>query len=245
MRVDILGTKVDKVTMQQALEKVEEYIKNREHRHIITLNAEIIYRAQHEPKLKEVINAADLVTPDGAGVVWASKKLGSPLPERVTGIDLMLEIVKEAAVKGWKIYLYGAAPGVAELAAENLKQKYKNLKIVGTQNGFISSDKMPALLADIKAKNPDVLFVALGAPRQEYWIREHLEELNVPVSIGVGGSFDVIAGKVKRAPKIFQNLKLEWLYRLIKEPRRFGRMLALPKFALKIMQETRKKQRSK
>lgn len=240
MRVNILGTYVDNVTMQEALEKVEKYILERKNRHIITLNAEIIYRAQHEAKLKELINRADLVTPDGAGVVWASRKLGTPLAERVTGIDLMQELVKKAAGKGWEIYLYGAAPGTAELAAANLKKKYEHLKIVGTKHGYLSSDEMPELLADIKARRPDIIFVALGAPRQEYWIAAHLDEINVPVAIGVGGSFDVLAGKVKRAPEIFRKMKLEWLYRLLKEPSRLGRMTALPKFIYKIMQESKK-----
>lgn len=241
MKVNILGTLVDKVTMEEALAKVEEYIAGKKPRHIITLNAEIIYRAQKEPRLKTVINQADLVTPDGAGVVWASQKLGHPLPERVTGIDLMLKIAQRANEKGWKLYLYGAAPGVAEQAAQNLKKNFKDLKIVGTKHGFISSDEMGDLIDHIQAQRPDVLFVALGAPRQEYWIREHLEELQVPVCMGVGGSFDVIAGRLKRAPKIFQELKLEWLYRLLQEPKRFKRMLALPKFVLKILQETRRK----
>lgn len=244
MRVEILGTLVDKITMEDALAKVEAFIREEKPRHIITLNAEIIYRAQTEARLKKVINQADLVTPDGAGVVWASHKLGDPLPERVTGIDLMLKIAEQASQKGWKLYLYGAAPGVAKQAARNLEKNFTGIKIVGTKHGFLSSKEMDEMIAHIKAQKPQVLFVALGAPRQEYWIREHLEELQVPVCMGVGGSFDVISGKVKRAPKIFQDLHLEWFYRLLKEPKRFKRMLALPKFVLKIMQETRKKKRS-
>jgi len=241
MKANILGCQVDKITMDEAVKKVASYIKNKENRHIITLNAEILYRALSDEKLKTVINQADLVTPDGAGIVWASRKLGDPVPERVTGIDLMEALVKEASQQGWKLYLYGAAPGVAELAAANLQKKYKNLNIVGTKDGYISSDLMPDLVADIQAKKPDILFVALGAPKQEFWINMYKDIIRVPVSIGVGGSFDVLAGQVKRAPKLFQDLHAEWLYRLIKEPRRYKRMMALPKFVLKIMQEKRKK----
>jgi len=244
MKTNILGCQVDKLTMDEAVKKVESYIKNKENRHIITLNAEILYRALSDEKLKTVINQADLVTPDGAGIVWASRKLGDPVPERVTGIDLMEALVKEASHKGWKLYLYGAAPGVAELAAANLQKKYKNLNIVGTKDGYISSDLMPDLVADIQAKKPDILFVALGAPKQEFWINMYKEIIHVPVSIGVGGSFDVLAGQVKRAPKLFQDLHAEWLYRLIKEPWRYKRMMALPKFVLKILQEKRKKRSS-
>ena len=241
MKANILGCQVDKITMDEAVKKVASYIKNKENRHIITLNAEILYRALSDEKLKTVINQADLVTPDGAAIVWASRKLGDPVPERVTGIDLMEALVKEASQQGWKLYLYGAAPGVAELAAANLQKKYKNLNIVGTKDGYISSDLMPDLVADIQAKKPDILFVALGAPKQEFWINMYKDIIRVPVSIGVGGSFDVLAGQVKRAPKLFQDLHAEWLYRLIKEPRRYKRMMALPKFVLKIMQEKRKK----
>ena len=244
MKTNILGCSIDKVTMDQAIEIVESYINTGKHHHIITLNAEILYNAQSDEKLKAIIQQADLVTADGAGIVWASNHLGDPVPQRVTGIDLMEALVKVAAEKGWKLYFFGAAPGVAELAAENLQKKHKNLKIVGTKDGYRSSKQMPELLADIKEKKPDILFVALGAPRQEFWIKEHKELLQVPVAIGVGGSFDVLAGKVKRAPKIFQQLHAEWLYRLLKEPWRYKRMMALPKFILKIMQEKRNHLRS-
>jgi N-acetylglucosaminyldiphosphoundecaprenol N-acetyl-beta-D-mannosaminyltransferase len=247
MRTKILGCPIDKITMEQAVQKVTSYINEKniqKYRHIITLNAEILYKALSDQKLKAVINQADLVTPDGSGIVWASKELGDSVPERVTGIDLMEALVQQANLQGWKLYFYGAAPGIAQLAAKNLQNKYKNLNIVGTKDGFISSDLMPELLADIKSKKPDILFVALGAPKQEFWINMYKDIIQVPVSIGVGGSFDVLAGKVKRAPKLFQKLHAEWLYRLIKEPWRYKRMMALPKFILKIMQEKRNKRSS-
>lgn len=230
MKAVILGAKVDAVDMEGAVDRIRRFIREGTSHHVITLNAEIIYRAQQEPELMQVINQADLVTPDGAGVVWAARYLGTPVPERVTGIDLMLELARAASAEGWRLYLYGAAPGVAEKAAQNLQKKHKNLQIVGTSHGFLTSNDMGFLVQDIKAKRPDILLVALGAPGQEYWIREHLDQLGVPVCMGVGGSFDVVAGKIKRAPRWVQRVHAEWLYRLVKEPRRFKRMLALPKF---------------
>ncbi|MBS4024278.1 MAG: WecB/TagA/CpsF family glycosyltransferase [Clostridia bacterium] len=244
-KVAILDAQVDGLDMQGAIDFVAKTIAEARNaglqaakpKHIITLNAEIIYRAQSEPELLEIINQADLVTPDGAGVVWAAQYLGTPVPGRVTGIDLLQEVVREADQKGWQLFFFGGAPGVADKAVENLKKKYKNIKIVGTKHGYISSkEEEKELTEKIKNAAPDIIFVALGAPRQEYWIKKHKDFLQVPVCIGVGGSFDVIAGKVTRAPGWMQQAKLEWLYRLVKEPARYKRMLALPKFMLKVIQ---------
>ena len=232
VKADILGCNVDRIGMNETLQKIEKFIQSRETNHIITLNAEIIYRAQNDSKLKEIINDADLVTPDGSGVVWASKHLNAPVPERVTGIDLTLKLAELASKKGWTFYFYGGAPSVAEAAAQSLQQKYKELKVVGTCHGYITEAEKQNLLEDIKEKQPDILLVALGAPRQEFWIKDHQKIIQVPVCIGVGGSLDVIAGKVKRAPVYIQKAGLEWLYRLIKEPHRIGRMMALPRFTI-------------
>ena len=234
-KINILGCNVDNVDTSLTLQIIDSYIKERTPRHIITLNAEIIYRALNEPTLKEIINDADLVTPDGAGVVWAAKHLGVPLKERVTGIDLLTKISSLAPQKGWKLYFYGGAEGVCAEAKAKLEKQFTGINIVGTKHGFLSHEETQEMIADIKASQPDIIFVALGAPRQEYWIKEHKAKLGIPVSIGVGGSFDVIAGKAKRAPVIMQNLKLEWLYRLAKEPWRYKRMLALPKFVIEVM----------
>lgn len=234
MKVDILGCKVDRIDMDGALQKIEEFIHSGKPHHIITLNAEIIHRAQSDPKLKQIINEADLVTPDGSGVVWAANYLGAPVPERVTGIDLTLKLTEVAAKKGWTFYYYGGAPTVAETAAENLQKKYTGLKVIGTCHGYISGLEKEELLKDIKKRKPDILLVALGAPMQEFWIKDHQKELQIPVYIGIGGSFDVISGKATRAPVFFQKAGLEWLYRLIKEPHRIGRMTALPKFSIQV-----------
>ncbi|MGI6678075.1 MAG: WecB/TagA/CpsF family glycosyltransferase [Dehalobacterium sp.] len=233
--LEILGVRVDKVDMMEALCLVDSYIQSGNFHHVITLNAEIIYQAQFNEDLKELINGANLVTPDGAGIVWAAGYLGEPVKERVTGIDLMLEICKQAHHNGWRIFLLGGAPGVAEEASQALREKHPNINIVGTHHGYFKEKEEEAVLAQIRQAEPDLIFVALGAPRQEFWIRAHREQLPVKIAIGVGGSFDVVSGRVKRAPLWMQKMKLEWLARLIKEPWRFKRMLSLPKFVLLVM----------
>ncbi|MEL7568059.1 MAG: WecB/TagA/CpsF family glycosyltransferase [Dehalobacterium sp.] len=233
--IKILGVRVDKVDMMDALCYVDSFIQGDGFHHIITLNAEIIYQAQFNQSLKELINSADLITPDGAGIVWAAGYLGEPVPERVTGIDLMLELCKQAHHNGWKIFLLGGSPGVADEAADNLQAQYPNINIVGTHHGYFNEAEEGRVLELVRQADPDLLFVALGAPHQEFWIREHKEELPVKIAVGVGGSFDVVSGRVKRAPVWMQKLKLEWLARLIKEPWRFKRMLSLPKFVLMVI----------
>lgn len=231
MEITLLGAKISSKKMQETVSEISSYITKRTINHIITLNAEILYRAQFDRELMDTINQAQLVTPDGAGIVWASRILGTPVPERVTGIDLTLELVKEAHKKGWRIALYGGRPGVAREAANNLQKKYPKLKIVGTYHGYLSSKEEDEFRREIREINPDILFVALGAPKQEFWIRDNKETLGVPVLMGVGGTLDVLAGRAKRAPGWMQQAHLEWLYRLIREPWRYKRMLALPKFA--------------
>ncbi|NLO89055.1 MAG: WecB/TagA/CpsF family glycosyltransferase [Clostridia bacterium] len=245
MKSEIMGALVDPVTLEEAVGKVEQFIASGKPHHVVTLNAEILYRAQRDPELMKVILEADLVTPDGAGIVWASKRLGCPVPERVTGIDLMLALAKRAGEKGWRLFLYGAAPGVAEEAAKKLKAKNSGIRIAGTSHGYLNSGEQKQLIEKIKEAEPHILFVALGAPKQEFWINRNLEQLGVPVCMGVGGSFDVVAGKVRRAPVFMQRAGLEWLYRLIKEPRRFKRMLALPAFAVAVLIESMKQKMNK
>lgn len=231
----ILGVRVDKVDMMEALCSIDSFIKEAAFHHVITLNAEIIYQAQFNQELKELINSADMVTPDGAGIVWAAGYLENPVAERVTGIDLMSRICQQAHLNGWRIFLLGGAPGVADEAAENICQAYPNISIVGTHHGYFSGLEERDVLEKVREAAPDILFAALGAPRQEFWIRKNKDRLPVKVAMGVGGSFDVVAGRVKRAPLWMQRMKLEWLARLIKEPWRAKRMLSLPKFVLLVM----------
>ena len=234
-KVEILGVNVNSLTMAEAVETVKNFIEKGERRLIATANAEMIMRATYDVELKTILNAADLVVPDGAGTVWAAGYLGHPMPERVAGYDLSQELMRLAPSKKYKLYFFGSAPGVADLAKAKAEKWYPGIDIVGTRNGFFSAEDEQSIIADIKAKRPDILLVALGVPKQEKWLYAHLDELNVPVSIGVGGSFDVMAGVMKRAPLWMQEAKLEWLYRGLKQPSRIGRLMALPKFVFKVM----------
>ncbi|HHW61230.1 MAG TPA: WecB/TagA/CpsF family glycosyltransferase [Syntrophomonadaceae bacterium] len=236
-RADILGCKVDLLNMDEVVALVQHMVEKREPRHIITLNAEIACIAQDNSQLREIINRADLVTPDGIGIVWAGNKLGYSLSERVTGIDLLYNLCRQGAVQGWGIYLLGAEPGVAEKAAARLSEQYPGLKICGTHHGYFAEEEIDAILEDIRQAAPDILFVALGAPRQEFFIQRYKESLQVPVCIGVGGSLDVVAGIKKRAPQWAIRLNIEWLYRLLSEPSRWKRQLVLPRFVWRVLRQ--------
>ena len=232
MRINLLGANIDNLSMSETIKKVSKLVTERDRANlVITLNPEYLYRAQNETFLMDLVNQADLVTPDGAGIVWACKMAGSPVSERVTGIDLMLNLMAVSEKEGWGVYLLGSAPGVAEEAARNLQVQYPALKIVGTEHGYFKESEEAEIVAKIRTAKPHLLFVALGMPRQELWIEKYKEEMGVPVSMGVGGSLDVVAGRVERVAPWLQKLNLEWLGRLLKEPRRWKRQLVLPKFA--------------
>ena len=235
MKVNLLGATIDALDMQQTVERAVGFIKSGKTHFIITLNPEFLYQAQFQNCLLDLIDRADLVTPDGVGIVWACQVVGYPVPERVTGIDLLLCLTERAAREGWRVFLLGSAPGVAAETAEKLVKKYPGLQIAGTYHGYFKPEEEKDLLDRIKESKPDLMFVGLGAPRQEFWIDANSKDLKVPVAMGVGGSFDVIAGRVPRAPLWLQRLRLEWLGRLIREPRRWRRMLVLPKFSLLVV----------
>lgn len=235
----ILGAYVDIVNSKQALQIIKQLLRAGNPAHIITLNAEIVYQAQNDEELLKIINGADLVTPDGIGIVWAGKKLGYPFSGRVTGIDMLYLLCEEALKETWKIYLLGAAPGIAEAAGKQLKLKYPGLQVCGCHDGYFAADETDAVIQDIRESQPEILFVALGAPKQEFWIKQYKDEMAVPISIGVGGSFDVVAGIKERAPEWMIKSNLEWLYRLVKEPSRFKRQLALPKFMIQVIKQKR------
>ncbi len=233
-KAEILGCHIDIIDKHQALEKINEMISAKKGGQVITLNAEIAFQAQKDEKLRNLINGADLVTPDGIGVIWGGRQLGYDFPERVTGIDLMVSLCQKAADMGWKVFLFGAAPGVAEAAAQSLSKQFPGLAVVGCRHGYFKDDESREIAREIGVLQPDVLFVALGAPKQEYWIREQREVMKIPLCMGVGGSFDVIAGVKSRAPGWAIRLNLEWLYRLLAEPSRWKRQLALPRYVLAI-----------
>lgn len=240
-RLEILGVGVDRVSSSEALARIATFITEGRatgaSHQIVTANAEIIYQASKNEKMRTVINQAQLVTADGSGVVWASKQLGEPLAERVTGIDLVNSICVASAQYGWKLYILGSAPGVADTAAQNICDKYPGCNIIGTHHGYFDEKEEQKILEELREQKPDVLFVALGAPKQEYWIAEHVSALGIPVAMGIGGSMDVLSGNVKRAPQWMQKLSLEWLYRVLIQPTRFKRVLALPKFMLAVKKQ--------
>lgn len=233
-KVDILGIPFVSTTSKQFVEKLDEHLANREKAFVVTANPEIVMKAKEDEQYKKVIDQATYITADGIGVVKAAQLLNKPIPERVTGYDTMLELLKLAAEKQYSIYLLGGQQETLEKAIENIKRDYPKINIVGSHNGFFDWDNNP-IQQDIIEKKPDLIFVALGVPRQENWIAQNLPAFEKGVCIGVGGSFDVIAGTVERAPEVWQKANLEWLYRLIKQPSRWKRMLALPRFGLKIL----------
>lgn len=233
-RVNILGVDVDAVTMAEAVDVVRRAMDTRAGVMVATANAEMLMRATHDDELRHILNASALVVPDGAGTVWAARHLGHAMPERVAGYDLAQELLRCAPAEGRRVYFFGSAPGVAEKAKAKAEQLYPGIEIVGVRNGFFSLADNAAIIAEIRAARPDLLLVALGVPKQEKWIAAHLAELDVPVAIGVGGTLDVMAGVMKRAPHWMQKAKLEWLFRGLMQPKRAGRLLALPKFVLKV-----------
>lgn len=238
-RLNILGVKVDTKNMSEAVDYLLDSLDSDGVTSVFTPNSEIILAAYKDPAYRDVLNRASLVTPDGIGVVYASKILGNPLPERVSGFDLANELLKSCASLGKTLYLFGGKPGIAERAAEKIESLYPDIKIAGTTDGYFDEEKEKKIIADINEKSPDILFVCLGFPKQERWIDAH-GDISAKIAMGIGGSLDVFAGEVKRAPAFFQKAGLEWFYRLIKQPSRFVRMLALPKFGLTVIFHGRK-----
>lgn len=232
--VKILGVDVDNVAMDEAVSRVVGFLLEDGNHIICTPNAEIMMTSYKDRELSSILNNANMVVADGAGVVLASKILGNPLKERVAGYDLVQRILNIKWDRKIRIFLLGGGPLVAKEAIEKSKG-LEGVEFVGYNDGYFKQDEESGIIDRINKLNVDVLLVGLGAPKQEKWIYKNKDRLNVRVSIGVGGSFDVMAGKVKRAPKFFQEHSLEWLYRLYKEPKRFIRMLSLPKFILLVV----------
>ena len=233
-KVNILGVHVDAVTMAEAVARVENYMDERAGVLIATANAEMIMRATHDPELLHILNEAALVVADGAGTVWAAHHLGYNMPERVAGYDLVQRLMANAPRTKRRIFFFGSAPGVAEKAKAKAEELYPGIDIVGVRDGFFTAKDEPEIIEQIKAAKPDLLLAALGVPKQEKWLYKHQKELGVPAAVGVGGTLDVMAGVMKRAPLWMQKAKLEWLFRGMLQPKRAGRLLALPKFVLKV-----------
>ncbi len=232
-----LGVRVHNVDNAEALSLLDAFVQEGSPRHVVTVNPEFVMAAQRMPEFERVINDADLALPDGVGLLLAARIQGARMKERVTGVDTVTGAAALAARRGYRLFLLGAAPGVAEETARRLKESNPELKVAGTYAGSPAPEEEEEIVARIKAAAPDILFVAYGAPKQDFWIARNLPRLNVPVAMGVGGAFDFIAGRTRRAPEWVQRAGLEWLHRLIHEPWRWRRMLALPRFLLRVIVE--------
>lgn len=235
MKETILGVEVNTENYDELIPKVFQNIEDKKKSLVVAINPEKLMKAKEDPELKALLNRAEFQIPDGIGVIIASKLKKGSISSRITGIDMMDRIVREAARTGHAIFLYGAKPGVADKAAQQLKQTYPNLIVAGTQDGYESDSSK--IIESINEAKPDILFVAMGSPRQEQWIEQNRDNLYPTIYQGVGGSFDVLAGNVKRAPAAFQRLGAEWLYRLLKEPSRLKRQMNLPKFLFEVFKQ--------
>jgi len=239
MRINVLGVGFDNLTMAEAVAEGMRLVCSEGMHYVVTPNPEIVEVCRENPEAMEAVNGADLVLADGIGVVKGAAMLGTPLKGRVPGIEFASALMEKMAREGKSLFLLGAKPGVADQAAENLKVKYPGLVIAGTHDGYFKDDA-PVVEA-VQKSGADVVFVCLGAPKQEFWMRKNGAATGAHLLCGLGGSLDVFAGVVERAPKFWSDHGLEWFYRLCKEPRRIGRMMKLPLFLVHVNQEKRKK----
>ena len=226
MKTEILGVRFDNLTQQEAAQRGRQLLEEDKFHYVVTPNPEFLLAAEKDPEFRRVLNAADLVLPDGIGVVYSAKILGTPLKERVPGIEFAEAMLSALNHMGGRLYLLGAKPGVAEEAGRRICARYPALVLCGTHDGYFKDEQ--AILPEIAAAKPDLLFVCLGAPKQEKWMARWGQHTGAKLAIGLGGCLDVFAGNVQRAPERWQKLGLEWAYRLKKEPKRIGRMAKLP-----------------
>ena len=235
MRIGIKGVGFDPVTLEEAAARGQAMMKDGGGHYVVTPNPEIVWLARKMPELKTAVNGADLVVPDGIGVIYAARILGTPLKERVPGIELAEALIAYASAEGLSVFLLGAKPGVAERAGEKLCEKYPGLRIAGCGDGYFKEDE--PVLARLRESDARLILVCLGFPRQELWMAAHREDVGPALMLGVGGSMDVFAGDVKRAPEAWCRAGLEWLYRLLSQPSRIKRMIKLPVFLLSVVWE--------
>lgn len=229
--LEILGCRLDVLDADEATRRILDAARDGSGAQIVTLGTEMVVYAQNDARFRAVVNACELSLCDTVGLLTVARRRGARLRERVTGVELLEHLCAGAAAAGLPVYLLGGAEGVAADAAAILEVRFPGLQIAGTRNGFFTDEQTPAIVQAIAASGARLLFVGMGSPRQEFWLAEHLRQTGCGAGVGVGGSFDVISGRVARAPRIARRLGLEWLYRLVKEPRRWRRQLALPRFA--------------
>lgn len=232
--VDILGVPFSTLDFGQTIQQIAEWLRGDQPRQVVTANPEYVMMARENEELARVLREADLVTPDGIGAVWAGRLFGAPLPGRVTGADMVPELLAICNREGFRVYALGSTPQANQLALQRFRREYPRVVFAG-RDGYFKEEEIPQIVQEIRQFRPHLLLVGLGMGKQDLFIARHKEELCVPVSIAIGGCLDVFAGTVKRAPVIWQKLQLEWLYRLLKQPSRWRRQLALPKFALLVL----------
>lgn len=232
-KINVLGVGFDNLTMAEAVDLAFALQTERRAAYVVTPNPEIVMCCREDAQAAEAVSAADLTIADGIGVVYGARILKTPLKEKVPGCDFTLALMDKMQEEGRSVFLFGAKPGVAELAEQKLKEKFPGLRFVGTNDGYFTDDA--PIVEKINAASPDLLLVCLGAPKQEKWMYKNAPSLNVGLMIGAGGSLDVYAGTAQRAPERWQRAGMEWLYRLLKDPKRIGRMAVLPKFMLTVI----------
>lgn len=230
MKIDILGVQFDNVTLSESVEIGAELARGEGFHYVVTPNPEIVNLARETTEYGEVLNEASLVLPDGIGIIYASRLLGTPLKERVPGIDFATGLIAQLAKEEKRLFLLGAKPGVAEKAAKVLQERYEGLIICGTRDGYFQDSD--AVVEQVRQAEADVVFVCLGAPKQEQWMAQFGPKTGAKLMVGLGGALDVFCGDVQRAPKAWQKIGLEWFYRLLHQPSRLGRMAKLPFFLL-------------
>lgn len=240
MRVDILGVGFDNVTMEEAVTRGCRLLDQEGAHYVVTPNPEIVETCRADGAAMAAVNGADLVLPDGIGVVYGARLLGTPLKSRVPGIEFGTAMIGHCAETGKSVFLLGAKPGVAEQAAENLRARFAGLRVAGTHDGYFADAESADVAAEIRASGADMALVCLGAPKQEKWMAQYGEATGARLLLGLGGSLDVFAGVVRRAPEFYCKHNLEWFYRLIKNPSRAGRMMKLPLFLIHVAGEKRK-----
>lgn len=216
----MFGCEVASITMNETLDQIEKIIDTRTLTQHVVINAGKVVLMENDEKLRRIVAECPIINADGQSIVWASRFLGNPLPERVAGIDLMEELIKISSRKGYGIYFFGAKEEVVQDVISHYKKKYPDLKVCGYRNGYFKDSDIPQITRDMRESNADILFVAFSSPKKEYWLADNINEINIPFCMGVGGSFDVVSGTTKRAPRWMQKIGLEWFYRFLQEPKR-------------------------
>lgn len=232
---NILGVPFANVTPEEAVDTLVSYIGSEGKKMVFTPNPEMVMAAGKDPEFMKILNKSSMNVPDGIGIVIASRLTKCPIKYRVAGYDMLLGAFDKMKDKGMTVFFFGSAPGIADKAKEAIEKRFNGLKVVGTANGYFDKNRENEIIDEINEKKPDLLLVGIGFPKQEKWIYDHLDRLNVKAAVGVGGSFDGWSGNVQRAPEFFVKHGLEWFYRLMKQPSRIGRMMQLPLFMLKVV----------